>query len=53
MTDYTGVDLQDIEIHLRDCRDNTDDVINFLAECLNAVEEQKHSSTRQMRSAIT
>lgn len=40
-TDYTGVDLPDIELHLREWRDNTEDVINFLAKCLREVDEQK------------
>ena len=41
MTDYTGVDLEDIERHLRDWRDNTADAIGSLAECLKEVEEKR------------
>ena len=28
--DYTGADLPDIELHLREWRDNTDDVIDWI-----------------------
>ena len=40
-TDYTGVDLPDIEVHLAEWRDNTDDAIRSLNEGLKKVEEQR------------